>query len=28
VLLIAGSVPGNKGSLVIVRPAKKKPAAK
>jgi large subunit ribosomal protein L3 len=28
VLLIAGSVPGNKGSLVIVRPAKKKPLAK
>jgi large subunit ribosomal protein L3 len=28
VLLIAGSVPGNKGSLVIVRPAKKKPATK
>lgn len=28
VLLISGSVPGNKGSIVIVRPAKKKPAAK
>lgn len=28
VLLISGTVPGNKGSIVIVRPAKKKPAAK
>lgn len=28
VLLISGSVPGNKGSIVIVRPAKKKPAEK
>lgn len=28
VLLISGAVPGNKGSIVIVRPAKKKPAAK
>ena len=28
VLLISGSVPGNKGSIVIVRPSKKKTAAK
>jgi large subunit ribosomal protein L3 len=26
VLLISGSIPGNKGSIVVVRPAKKKPA--
>lgn len=26
VLLISGAVPGNKGSIVVVRPAKKKPA--
>lgn len=26
ILLISGSIPGSKGSLVIVRPAKKKPA--
>ncbi len=27
VLLISGTIPGNKGSIVVVRPAKKKPAA-
>lgn len=26
VLLISGAIPGNKGSIVVVRPAKKKPA--
>jgi len=26
VILVSGSVPGSKGSYVIVRPAKKKPA--
>lgn len=26
VLLISGSIPGNKGSIVVVRPSKKKPA--
>jgi large subunit ribosomal protein L3 len=25
-LLISGAIPGNKGSIVVVRPAKKKPA--
>jgi large subunit ribosomal protein L3 len=28
VLLISGAIPGNKGSIVVVRPAKKKSAAK